>query len=148
MPEEMEITYDGIKKFQRELRQVGKEWPRELRKTNKAVAEETVLPEARRRAAESRPSAAGGTTRLGSRGERSLRAGAQQRKAFVKGGGARVPWFAGHEWGSSGQYGQFPQRSGVSPGFIIFPVIKERQTQIQETYMRMLDDLASRAFPE
>lgn len=143
---EMEIQVEGLKELQQELRRVDKSWAKELQKSNKAVAESEVVPYARARAQESRSSYAGGSTRLGSRGVNSIRAGAKQRAALVRAGGARVPYYHGHEWGTKGNYPQFP--GATKEGHIIYPVLTERREQIIERYGNAVDELMKRAFPE
>jgi hypothetical protein len=140
-----QVQVEGLTELRRELRKLEGRWGRELQKVNKSVAETVVVPEAKRRARESRRAASGNQTRVGSRGEESIRAGARQNAAYVRGGGARVPYFQGYEWGTLGDYPQFPMSS--KEGHIIYPVIQERQTQIVETYGGMLDDLTKAAFP-
>ena len=143
---EMKIEVEGLKDLQKELRRVDKSWAKELQQANKKVAEDEVVPYARARAQESRTSYAGNTTRLGSRGVNSIRAGASGRAALVRAGGAKVPYFHGHEWGTKGTYPQFPGKQ--KDGHIIFPVLKERREQIIEAYGTSVDELMKRAFPE
>ena len=143
---EFEVQVEGLKELQRELKRVDKSWAKELQKANKKVAEDEVVPYARARAQESRTAHSGNTTRLGSRGVKSIRAGAKQRAALVRGGGAKVPYFQGHEWGTKGNYPQFPGKS--KEGHIIYPVLRERREQIIERYGSAVDDLMKRAFPE
>ena len=142
MPVNMRVVDTDLRKFRGELRRLGVH--RDLQKANKKAAE-VVVPVARRKAAGSWGNLAGGVSRLGSRGVASIKANATQTKAYVVAGGARVPYYGGVDWGSSGRYRQFGPRS--SEGRIIYPAIAEAAPKVIETYVDELDDLVSRAFP-
>ena len=136
---------EGLKELRKELKALGPQWPKELQKTNKAAAAK-VVPEAKRRAAQSHPNLAGGVARVGSRGVSSIRALASQTRAQIAGGGAKVPWFGGNEFGSSGRYRQFPAKN--KEGYILWPAAKAKEPEIEEIYLEMIDALTKAAFPE
>lgn len=146
-----DLQVSGLKELRRELRKIDAELPKEIKRINKFVAEQIVLPGARRRGAMPRRNVAGGQARIGAKAAASIRALAQQGKAGVAMGGARFPWIPGSEWGSTGRNRRarmFPQRSGVSKGFILYPAVREKEADIREAYAEMLDDLLRQAFPE
>ena len=139
------VEIEGLKELRKELKRMGSEWPKELQKTNKQAAA-LVVPEAKRRAAQSHSNLAGGVARVGSRGVASIRPLATQRSAQIAGGGAKVPWFGGNEWGSSGRFRQFPARA--KEGHILWPAAKAKEPEVIKAYEKMLDDLTKRAFPD
>ena len=55
----VKINVTGLKEFRKELKAVGPKFPKELQKTNKRAAG-IVVPEAKRRAGQSRRNLAGG----------------------------------------------------------------------------------------
>lgn len=146
----VEVQVEGLRELRRALKQVEETLPRELRATNKRVVEQVVLPEARRRGQQTRLNVAGRETRLGSRGVATIRPVASQTSAGIAMGGARAPWAVGHEWGSTGRYPQFPARptGGPSPGFILYPVVREKQQEIVAAYTAAIEPLLRHAFPE
>lgn len=144
MPQSLKIDVKGLKEFRSALRKAGREFPVALRQANREAAN-VVLPEAKRRGMASRSNLAGGRATLGSKGVASIRVLASQSKAQLAGGGARVPWFGGSEYGSSGAHRQFPARN--SDGYILWPAAKSKQPQVIEVYDKALDNLSKRAFP-
>ena len=141
---DIKVNVEGLKQFRKELRSVGSQFPKELRLANKAAAS-VVLPEAKRRAGQSRRNLAGGTARVGSRGVASIRILASQSKAQIAAGGARVPWMGGSNYGSSGRYRQFPAKS--KDGYILWPAALDKRPQVVDTYDKMVISLARQAFP-
>lgn|SRR5574337_175545 len=141
----LRIDVQGLKELRSALRKAGTQFPKELRVANLAAAD-IVVPEAKRRALQSRPNLAGGAARVGSRGVGSIRALAQQKAAQIAGGSAGVPWFAGNEFGSSGRYRQFPSAS--RDGYILWPAAKAKRDEVVQVYERMLEALAAEAFPD
>ena len=142
------LRVDGLKELRRALKEIDPALTKQLQQANKHVVEQVVLPAAKQNATKHFRNAKGNDTHLGHVGAATIRATATQREAYVALGSARVPWAAGFEWGSSGQFSQFPARSGVSSGFILFPVVKAKQDEIMAAYTAMLDELADQAFPE
>lgn len=141
----IKIDVQGLKELRKELKAIDPKWTKELQQVNKRAAS-IVVPEAKRRASQSRPNLAGGVARAGSAGVGSIRALASQSRAQIASGGARVPWMGGSEWGSSGRYRQFP--SANKDGYILWPAAKAKESEVVELYQDMLDDLSSAAFNE
>ena len=144
MANEPVVKTEGLRELTRDLRKIDAEFPKRLREANKAVAERVVLPEARRRAGMSYRNVAGGMTRAGSKLTGSIRPLASQRGASIALGRASIPYGPGMEWGSTGKRRrarQFPARSGKSQGFILYPTVREKQTEIRDVYFEMLGDL-------
>lgn len=141
----LKVDVQGLRELRSALRNIDPKWTKELQQVNKRAAN-IVVPEAKRRAAQSRPNLAGGVARAGSAGVASIRALASQSRAQIASGGARVPWMGGSEWGSSGRYKQFPSKS--SDGYILWPAAKAKEPEVIELYQDMLDDLSSAAFNE
>lgn len=134
------IDVDGLRIFQRDLRAVDKELPRQLRVINLKAAT-LVADDARGRA-----EAAGGA--LG-KAAPSIKPVAQQRSAGVRIGGARYPFALGGEFGSI-QYKQFqPWRgNGSDAGYALYPAKRANTERIVDMYGDMLLDLARIAFPD
>ena len=144
MADNLSLGISGLKDLRRELRRAGIQ--KNLTRANKHAVNVVIVPEAKRRAARPFTNLAGGRTRVGSRGVASIRGTATQTKAFVKAGGARVPWFQGHEWGSAGRYRQFPPKA--EKGRIVYLVVEDKQAEIIEVYWDVIDDVAKGPFPE
>lgn len=144
MADDLRINVSGLKELRSELRKAGLQ--KNLTKANKYVVNRVIVPEGKKRAAKSFPNLAGGLTRVGSKGINSIRGTATQTTAVVKAGGARVPWFQGVEWGSSGRYRQFPKTA--DKGRIVYPVVEDKRDEIIEVYWDVIDDVAKGPFPE
>ena len=144
MSASVKLDVEGLKEFRAALKAVDAAFPKQLQQVNKRAAE-LIVPEAKRRAGQVRPNLASGLARVGSRGVNSIRAGASQRSAYIMGGGARVPWFGGNEWGSSGRYRQFPGRT--TEGYILWQAAKTKEPEVFETYSEMIAALSAAAFP-
>lgn len=118
----------GLRDFQKELRNLGPEWPRELRAANKQVAE-LVAEEARAR-----------VPVLSGRLKKSIKAQAQTRSSYVKAGtNARVPYALPIEFG-------WPSRNIQAQPFI-YPAIAAKSDEVVEAYGDAVDEVADRAFP-
>lgn len=145
MADKLQVDVEGFKQFQRELNRLDKSWGKELRKSNKEVANRVVVPDVRTQAAQPRTNIKGNPTRLGSRGVKSIRATATGTKAQVAVGKAKLGHVMGHVFGSK-KYEQFPPwRKG---GYIVFPVIRRKGPEIMDAYEQMIDELTKRAFPK
>lgn len=144
MADDLRVDVRGLRDLRSALRQV--DMQRDLSRANKQVVNVIVVPEARRRAQKSFTNLAGGTTRVGSRGVASIRGAATQTRAVIRAGGARVPWFQGVDWGSTGRYRQFPKKA--DEGRIVYPAIAAKHDEIIREYWIVIDDLASTAFPK
>ncbi|HLI51920.1 MAG TPA: hypothetical protein VKU87_08990, partial [Thermomicrobiaceae bacterium] len=79
----VQVDVQGLKELRKALKSVSSDLPKELRSVNKKIAESIVLPEARKRADESRTNVLGHATRLGSRGASTLRVLASQTSATI-----------------------------------------------------------------
>lgn len=125
----------GLRDFQRELRALDKAWGPELRKTNKAVAEQVAG------AVRASFSSRGG---VAPKVAASVRAMAQQRNASVRIGGARFPYAMGANFGSV-RYTQFP--APVDPDYSLFRTIRAERASTLDAYEKAVADLTKRAFP-
>lgn len=141
------VETHGLAELQRELRKLDASWPRELRKGNKAVAE-GLLPKA---AQELRSHG----NRVLDKAAESLVARAEQRRAKIAVGSARVPWGWGAEFGAK-QFAQFETWRGNQhvtegsngPGYGIYPAIRDNEQLIVDAMGDMIDRLTSAAFPD
>lgn len=141
------VQVSGLKELRRDLRRVDAALPQELRATNRRVGEQIVLPAARQRAGSTFRNVAGGTFHAGAALAGTIRILSQQTAAQIAMGGARFPFAGGAEWGSTGKNPrarQFPLR-GSNRGFILFPVVRERQEEIRKAYAEALDGLLEQA---
>lgn len=151
------VELAGLKDFQRELRRIDKELPKELRKVHLAAA--TLVAEGTRASFASRkgvPSAVAA----------SVKAMAQQRSAAVRiGGTGKAEAALGHEFGG-GKYGgrsrgggltaagghttQFPpwRGNGADAGYSLYPTLRAKTDDLVELYGDALDDIARSAFPD
>ena len=134
------VRVNGLRDLQRELRNVDDSLPRELRKASLEAA--TIVADETRDSFSSRRGVAPKVAP-------SVKAVAEQRRAAVKIGGARYPYWGGAEFGSI-QYGQFePWRgSGPDAGYSLYPSIRAKNEEVVERYGEMVDELMARAFPD
>lgn len=140
------INVIGLKEFQRAVKKMDPDMGPALRLELKAVAENVVVPEAKKRGGASRGNLAGRSTRLGSRGVATIRALATQKSAVVAMGRASVPYVGGHEWGSAGAYRQFPPKN--ADGYILRPAVKAKQPEILKAATEAIDKVSAQAFPD
>jgi hypothetical protein len=138
------VEVEGLKELRRELKQLGPQWPKELRKANKEAADIA--------ASASRSNAHGGT-RQQSAAASAIKASGTQSAAQVVIDAGRVPFALGAFLGSRA-YPQFPEWVGNSwepggPGgpYAVNPAIREKEDEIIETYGDALDRLTCAAFP-
>lgn len=131
------VTVTGLRELRRGLKEAEATAPKKLQQTNKAFAAELV-PEARSRLASHTP-------RAGSRAAGTIRALASATRAQLAGGTAAVPWYMGHEWGSS-RFRQFPGKN--SGGYALYPTVEANRERLVERYTKALDELLASAFPE
>jgi hypothetical protein len=127
-----------LKQFVKDTRRMEKDLRKRVRQVGRDVAKRTVVPEAQRLAAKSRTAVSGNTTHLGSRGVGSIRATQSSKGGAVRGGGARVPYFMGHEWGSK-QYAQFPGKT--KEGHVIYPAIRNKTPDFIEEYWKEIEKM-------
>lgn len=138
------VRVEGLRELRRELRAIDRQLPQEVRRLNREVGQRIVLPEAQRRARQSRTTVKGRRTHLGGRGVATIRVTASQGRAQLVGGGARAPYYAGHEWGSRGAYPQFPIAN--RGGYILYPAVAAKREEIVEAYGDGLEALMRRVF--
>lgn len=139
---------EGLREFQRELRNVDRTLGRDLRAALKRAAEIAAAD------ARSRARSAGGV--LGkAEVVASIKAQAEQRAAKISWGAAAAPMAAGAIMGAV-QYAQFEPWVGAAwtPGVAgegpraINDAIASTRPRIEEAILDELDRLASRAFPD
>lgn len=137
-------TIEGLKPFARALKKLGEEYPTALRQANYDLASEVV------RRSKLRAHMAG---RQAASAARSLRARRSTNQAMVVGGGARMPYFFGAEFGAK-QYTRFPRWRGNQfggweggPGYFLHPTLRAEARPLIDEYMDRLQELASEAFP-
>lgn len=145
------VEVKGLADLRRELRRVNDQLPKELGNVNHKVAE-YVIDRATGRA----------STALEHRAARTMSAARQQRAAIIRLGGAKNPEALGAEFGAGQNiarqtsrgsvrgWNQFrPWRgSGPDAGYWLFPTIRQDTPQIIEMYLKMIDELTRRAFPD
>ena len=148
MPENPGVQIAGLKELRRDLKKVDTGLPPLLKTLGKQIGEQLLLPDAKRRADRSFPNAVGNQTRAGAKLAGSLRVLSQQTGGQLVMGGARFPYAAGMEWGTTGRNPrarQFPLRAGVATGFILYPVIRDKQDAIRDAYEQGLIELLNQA---
>lgn len=154
------IRIEGLKDLQRELRQIDKKLPRELRIVHKDIAE--IIAEGARR----RGMALGGVHR---KAAPAIKAGAEQRRGFIRLRPTKtIPFLYGAEFGAhhdlprtvktpSGAttvrlgWNQLPphrgnQFLGGTPGYMVYPTIRDKGEQMVDEYAKRIDALLKRAF--
>jgi hypothetical protein len=154
------IRVAGLREWQRDLRTLGTELPRELRQANRQAAE-LIVDEARARAM-----ALGG---VAAKVAPSLKAQAQSTSASVKGGGSAYPMFGGAEFGAGRDsprrrrpherrghpvrgttlvgWRQFESwtGNGGDAGRFLYPAIRARQEDVIEFYADVVTRLDQKA---
>lgn len=137
------IVIEGLADFNKALKSLDAEFPKELKQSNYDLAK-ALVDLARARA----------TSGIAKKASRSLRAGRQANAAVVTGGGPRAPYFWGAEFGAK-QYRQFKAWRGNQweqwdggPGYFLHPTIRDHATELIDEYMKRLDELTAKAFPE
>lgn len=134
------IQVEGLKELRQALRDLGPNWPKEMRKANIRSAE--LVAEEARRKADSLGGVAGKVSP-------SIKAAGEQLAAKVRWGGSQFPFAAGAEFGSI-KYKQFkPWRgSDANAGYFVFPAVRSTRDQLIDVYADAVDELTSRAFPD
>lgn len=134
------VRGEGFRDFVRDLKQAGGQFPKQVRAAGMRAAQ-AIVPPARARFARGR----GKSPESG----KSLKAGATQTGAYVRGGGAGFPTFYGDEFGAV-RYRQFPpwRGNGQDAGYSLYPTIRERQDETLGEYVEALTEIARAAFPE
>lgn len=141
------IGTEGLNQLARDFRRAGDALPKGLAAINKRLVNTVFVPAARSKAA-------GRTNpRAGHAVTDSIRGLGSQTRAQIAGGSNRVPWFAGHNYGSQqlrrtargGHTTQFPRRAPKrgrgNVGYILEQAVEEQLPEGLTAYARMLDDL-------
>lgn len=141
------IRIEGLHRFQKDLRALDKDLPKELRKANLAAAEIVA------KGATAKATSLGG---VAAKAAPSIKALAQQRSASVRIGGARHPYAMGAEFGG-GKYGKGnpTPRGGHTTQFgafsrsgrFLYPTIADKREEVVEEYGKAIDRLTDKAFP-
>ena len=136
---EQPIRLTGLKELNQELRKLDATFPKAVRQVNWRVAENVA--QKARSSAESQ----GGVI---AKAAPSIKAMAQQARAQVKIGGERYPYALGGEFGSV-QYPQFKawRGSGGDAGYALYPALRSERSEIERTYLGMIDEVTRAAFP-
>lgn len=141
------LDVKGLRSFRNELRSFDRALPKELQKANKAFASALVpkVQQAYRRHYP-RPNARQRRRRRSKGTAQAVRATATQTSAAIAIGGARYPHMPGQEFGSD-RYPQFRPSTG-GKGRFLYPTLRSERPGLEGAYGEVLDELASRAFPE
>lgn len=134
------VRVEGLAAFQKALKALDENLPRELTKANKEAAE-FVADRARTRA-----QALGG---VAAKSAPSLKAAAEQRRSKINLGGARYPFALGAEFGGQRRptTQQFPPWTGKT-GRFLYPTIRDTEQEFMDVYERAIDQLMHAAFPQ
>lgn len=148
------LKVEGLRDLQRTLREMDRDLLPVLRRTNKEIADEVAV-DARSRAH--------GIHKGGERLARAITSVSQQRSAGVQiSDGGRTAGALGYEFGAghdtsrnrrSGQYVGFRQfdvwrGNGPDAGYAVYPAIRAAAPDLPEKYLRALDPLLRKAFPD
>lgn len=133
------IRIEGLAALQKELRQMGAEFAKQLSTANKDAAEVVAS------AARSKASGRGG---VAAKTAPSIKAQGEQRRSKVTIGGNAYPFAMGAEFGATA-YRQFPawRGSGSGAGYFLYPAIRSTRDEFVEVYERVIDHVARGAFP-
>lgn len=130
------VAVHGLPELSRALRSIDADLVKELRDTNKEVANDV------KDGAQAKAYSLGG---VAAHVASSLSANAGQQSAAVAGGGTAHPAFGGAEFGGQGRptTQQFkPWRgSGEGAGYFLYPTIRDKAPQIEDAYLRGLEQL-------
>ena len=124
------------------LRAVDASLPKELQKTNKAIANvlaEDIRDEYQRQ-----------YPRDSGRGARSIRGLATATSAKIAMGGKKAPYVLGQNFGSLGgpNKKQFARGENRDPDRVLFTTVADAGPEIEDEYLEMINDLMARAFPK
>lgn len=139
------VVIEGLSGFAKALKAVDEDFPKSLRKANYDLAGE-IVTRARSEARSEGPVEAAAS--------RSLKSARSANSSTVVGGGARYPYFWGAEFGSKA-YKQFQPWRGNQwggweggPGYFLHPTIRRDAKALLDEYMKTIDALTAKAFPE
>ena len=148
------IKVKGLDEFRRDLKAIGKQWPKELAKTHRILARE-VSGEARRFAIGIGPVQAHFASKItgtGTAAKASIGV-ARQANAAIWGAKKHTGWYGAPQYGSSAK-GNQPQWVGNAwdvggPGgpYGINDAIRHDMPKIVDRYGELIDALTERAFP-
>lgn len=127
------IGIGGIRDFQRQLRQMDTDLPKQMRVTLNGSAEIVV-----RHARPKIPTRSGAAAA-------SLKVRSSQREARVAAGGRRAPYYPWLDFGGRVGPNDSVARPFYTEGRYVYPTVRERQTEIQETMAAGLAELAAGA---
>lgn len=145
---------EGLNQFVKALKVAGDQYPAAMKEANYQAASEIVS------AARSRAEAYGGV--LGKAGRQGMRASRAATYSAVLLGGARAPYAVGAEFGALRRtrrnrkiIGGFKPWRGNrfggwdgGPGYFLHPAIREEGKHVIDEYMKRVDAISERAFPE
>lgn len=133
------VNVEGLRELNKSLKEMGPEFPREMRLANKEIATSVL------EAARSRAFSLGG---VAAKTAPTLRVSAGTTSAGVALGGTRAPYAAGAEFGGgrTPTTRQFkPWRGkGSDAGYFLYPTIRDNAEEIEAQYREALDDLIAR----
>lgn len=159
MPRARAVAVDvvGLKDLQRELRKVGPEFPKELRRENHEVARYVL------RRAEGTAARVGGVAAHAAPG---MKTRAEQRYALIQLDTHSHPEILGAEFGGGALYragnpksttgkrpgftSQFEPWRGNGPdaGYFLYPTIRAETDEIVDRYGDLVDRVTAKAFPD
>lgn len=139
----MAVEIEGLADFNRYLKVAAGKSPDAVKEANYDLAE--AIRKAAMKRASIRSQAA--------KAARSLRSSKSAKWSVISGGGGRVPFFYGAEFGSK-RYGQFmPWRGNAfggwsgGPGYFLHPAIREEGPEAVEKYWVRMQKILDDAFP-
>lgn len=135
MPAKIEV--EGLKDFQRALKDAGGDFPKELRLASKEAAK--VVATGTRQSFLSR---AGVAPKVAA----SVKVLASQRGAAVRIGGNKFPYALGSNFGSV-RFRRFPMFAGHGSDYSLYKTIKAKRDEVIEVYGEAVDRIARKAFP-
>ena len=137
------LKVTGLREFRRELRLVreqgGPDGQAMLKAVNWRVAEHIRVRAIAR---------AAGVGKQQHKAARTMRSGRAQARATLTGGNAKIPWFAGAEFGAL-YYRQFPlwKTPGYgNTGYFLFPTMRAETQKIIDMYGDEFERIAALAF--
>ena len=151
------VNVKGLDQFRRELRKIEQQGGTDgialLKEANHRVAN-YVIGKAQAKAASIGP--------MQVKAAASMRAGKQQARATIIGGGARMPYFFGAEFGAYpgiqrtrnnrrfigfNQFERWKKPGNGNTGYFLFPTMREESRKIIDMYGDELDKIVDVAFP-
>ena len=152
------VNVKGLDQFRRELRKIQQDGGTDgialLKEANVRVAN-YVIAKAQAKAA--------GVGRMQAKAAATMRAGRQQARATIIGGGAKMPYFFGAEFGAYpnvrrtrnnrsfvgfNQFERWKKPGNGNTGYFLFPTMREESRRIIDMYGDELDQIAKQAFPD